>query len=309
MRTTKLFLTAILLAFLSTSCTTEVLIEDDYIAPPVLFDAAIALETYDLWYVDINETIGNGEVPFLQRAFTISFDRGKIRANNNLVGLGKTGNGLGITVGYYNPAGSAIDIAHDVDGNWILEAFEVNGNTLELRDPRSDTSYFLKGYQRSNFDYDLVYYDNIQYFLQEYDAWEKVYTSEEGAINEFDDENFLQFFNSGVERTFRSSVDPVETNVNDLVWDFVGNYQVYDIESDETLKTLTLDYDFMDNDYFELYVINDATIELYHPSSETVYEFSGRGHTTFLKTGKSAVAKKRTKTKNPVMNVTRSRKK
>ena len=49
-----------------------------------------------------------------------------------------------------------------------------------------------------------------------------------------------------------------------LQWDFVGDYQVYDVENDETLKTLTLDYDFLGNDYFELYVINDSTIELYH---------------------------------------------
>jgi len=83
---------------------------------------------------------------------------------------------------------------------------------------------------------------------------------------------------------------------------------VYDIENDETLKTLTLAYDFMGNDYFELYVINDSTIELYHPSSETVYEFKGRGYQQYLKSGKSAVAKKRTKTSNPKMKVKRSRK-
>ena len=49
------------------------------------------------------------------------------------------------------------------------------------------------------------------------------------------------------------------------------------------LKTLTLDYDYFDNEYFELSVINDARIELYHPSSETVYEFTGRGYIQYLK--------------------------
>ena len=58
------------------------------------------------------------------------------------------------------------------------------------------------------------------------------------------------------------------------------------MEGDETLKTLTLDYDFFGDDYFELYVINDSTIELYHPSSETVYEFKGKGYNLFLKLGK-----------------------
>jgi len=49
------------------------------------------------------------------------------------------------------------------------------------------------------------------------------------------------------------------------------------------LKTLTLDYDFFDNEYFELSVINDQRIELFHPSSETVYEFTGRGYIQFLR--------------------------
>ena len=64
---------------------------------------------------------------------------------------------------------------------------------------------------------------------------------------------------------FRSSIDATGTSIANLQWDFVGDYQVYDIENDEMLKTLTLGYDSMGNDYFELYVINDSTIELYHP--------------------------------------------
>ena len=84
---------------------------------------------------------------------------------------------------------------------------------------------------------------------------------------------------------------------------------MFDVENDETLKTLTLSYDFMDNDYFELYVINDSTIELYHPSSETVYEFRGKGYQEYLKSGKGTIAKKRTKSSNPTMKVKRSRKK
>ena len=44
-------------------------------------------------------------------------------------------------------------------------------------------------------------------FLQEYDAWEKSYTSQEGAINDFDEETFLQFFSGGEENIFKSSID------------------------------------------------------------------------------------------------------
>ena len=303
MRMIKLLFGFLMIGLLSTSCYTEAIIEDEFITESA-FNTDRVLQSYDLWYIDINETRGNGEVPFLQRAFTISFDAGTLYANNNIVGIGKTGNGLGVDVGFYDPLVGAVEIDHDVDGRWILDVFAVNVNTIELYDPRSDTSYYLRGFQRSNFDYDLVFYDNIDYFLQEYNAWEKVYTSEEGAINDFDDENFLQFFPD----FFRSSVDNVGTAVNNLQWDYEGNYQVYNVPNDETLKTLTLDYDFLGNDYFELYVIDDSTIELYHPSSETVYEFRGRGYIQYLKSGTSSTGKKRTKTKNPVMNVTRKRK-
>ena len=298
-----LFGLAIIGTFL-TSCYHEVVIEDEYIEESA-FNTDQVIQAYDLWYVDINATKGNGEVPFLQRAFTISFDNGTVYANNNIVGIGKTGNGFGIDVGYYSTLRGTVEVDHDVDGLWLLDVFAVNGNTIELYDGRSDTSYYLKGYQINNFDYDLVFYDNINYFLQEYDAWEKTYTSEEGTLNDFDDENFLQFLPS----FFRSSVDALGTPLSNLQWDFEGDYQVYDVENDETLKTLTLAYDTMGNDYFELYVINDSTIELYHPNSETVYEFKGRGYQQYLKSGKSAVNKKRTKTSNPIMKVKRSRKK
>ncbi|WP_299533235.1 nicotinic acid mononucleotide adenyltransferase [Ulvibacterium sp.] len=298
----KLLFGMVLLGTLVTSCYTEVIVEDEFIEDSAI-NTDLVLQSYDLWYVDINQTRGNGEVPFLQRAFTISFDDGVVYANNNIVGIGKTGNGLGIDVGFYSTLRGAVEIDHDVDGPWLLEVFAINGNSIELYDGRSNTSYVLRGYQRNNFDYDLVFYDNINYFIQEYDAWEKVYTSEEGVINDFDNENFLQFLPD----FFRSSIDAVGTPISNLQWDFEGDYQVYDVENDETLKTLTLAYDFMGNDYFELYVINDSTIELYHPNSGTVYEFRGKGYQQYLKSVKGSVAKKRTKTSNPIMKVERKR--
>ncbi|MCW5514884.1 nicotinic acid mononucleotide adenyltransferase [Muriicola sp. Z0-33] len=307
MKTLKLFSGFLLLGLLSSSCYTEVLIEDDYIETSS-FNTDQVLQSYDLWYVDINASRGNGEVPFLQTAFTISFDRGLLLANNNLVGVGKTGGGLGIEVGVYDPLRAAVEIDHDIDGRWLFEIFVLNNATLELYNAPTDTSYVIRGYQRSNFDYDILFYNNINYFLQEYEAWEKVYTSEAGAINDFDDENYLQFLTGTNGDYFRSSVDAPGTALNSLQWDFEGDYQVYDVVNDETLKTLTLDYDFLDNDYFELYVINDSSIELYHPDSETVYEFRGRGYIEFLKNGTNAVTKKRKKTKLPVMNVVRKRK-
>ncbi|MDT0606492.1 nicotinic acid mononucleotide adenyltransferase [Croceitalea rosinachiae] len=307
MKAKKLLFGLLGITLLATSCYTEVIIEDDFIVESA-FNTDQVLQSYDLWYVDINATEGNGEVPFLQRAFTVAFDNGILLANNNIVGIGKTGGGLGIDVGSYATLSGIVEIDHDIDGLWSLDVYAINNNTIELYDSRSRTSYFLNGYRTSNFDYDRVFYENINYFLQEYDAWEKTFTSEVGAINEFDDENYLQFFsdNGGY---FRSSVDKIGTPLTNLQWDFEGDYEVFDT-NDETLKTLTLDYDFMGNDYFELYVIDDGTIELYHVTSETVYEFGGRGFVQFLKSKSqsSKVDKKRVKSSNKKMNVTRQRK-
>lgn len=309
MKAAKLLFGLGVVGLLTSSCYTEVILDDDFITTSA-FNTARVLESYDLWYVDIHATNGNGEVPFIQRAFTLTFRNGTLYANNNIVGIGKTGNGLGIDVGYYNTYQGAVEIDHDIDGLWLLEVFAVDGRTIELYEPRSDTSYYLTGYQRSTFDYDRVFYENIHFFLQEYVAWEKTFTSEEGAINEFDEENFLQFLPDGNGDLFRSSVDAPGTAIENLVWDYEGIYTVYDVPGDETLKTLTLDYDFLGDDYFELYVLNDATIELYHPDSGTIYEFGGRAYVQYLKssTGKNTQTRKRIKRTLPKMQVKRQRK-
>jgi hypothetical protein len=241
------------------------------------------LSSFDIWYVDINETQGFGEVPFLQIAFTVSFRNGTLYANNNLVGIGSQGDGFGIPIGYYDAFDMVLDIDHDIDGFDSFDVFQVDSNTIELYNPFTDTSYFLNGFQRSNFDYDFVFYDNIFYFLQEYEAWEKTFTSEFGALNEFDNENYLQFLSGNDDSVFRSSQDTDIANPNDIIWDYVGVYGVGDVAGDEFLKTLTLDYDFFGNEFFELSVIDDGTIELFHEASGTVYEFQGRGYIQFLR--------------------------
>lgn len=48
-------------------------------------------------------------------------------------------------------------------------------------------------------------------------------------------------------------------------------------------KTLTLAYDFFDNEFFKLNVINDETIELFHANSGTVYEFKGRSYIAYYR--------------------------
>ena len=304
----KLFLLslAMITALTLSSCYSEVIIDDVYVEEVPLQTGQI-LQAYDLWYLDIEATQGSGEVPFLQRAFTISFVNGWVYANNNISGIGKTGNGLGIRVGFYDAVAGILEIDHDVDGLWAFEVYQVNGRTLELYNRRSNTSYFLDGYQRSGFDYDRLFYENIELLLQEYDVWEKTYVSDTGFANEFDEENFLQFFQGNSGTRFRSSVDPVGTPLSQILWDYEGFYEIYDVQNDETLKTLTLDYAFMGNDYFELYVIDDRTVELYHPDSGTVYEFTGRGYIQYLKSDGDSQGRKRQKSDNPTMDVKRKR--
>ena len=251
MKTIKILLSFALTATLFTSCSEEVFI----IEPPmeeVPLTINQLLSAYELWYVDINATAGYGETPFLQKGFTISFLDGVLYANNNIVGIGESGDGFGIDVGLYDAYDMILDVNHDLDGFSTFDVFQVNGSRIELYNPDNDTSYFLEGYQRTTFDYDFVFYDNIHYFLQEYEAWEKTYTSEFGAINEFDNENYLQFLAGGNDSTFRSSKDDYGLNPNYIFWDYTGIYGVGNIVDDLYLKTLTLDYDFMGNEFFEL---------------------------------------------------------
>lgn len=235
MKTIKLLFAIITTSVMFSSCTIN---EDGFV------DNGISLpelmEGYDLWYVDYPSTTGNGDVPFLTRAFTVSFLNGNLYANNNLVGIGTTGNGFGIKVGYYDYTPNTIRFYHDIYGYYELEVYQISSNEIKLYDRYSNTAYYLIGYQRSNFDYDRLFYDNIHYFLQEYKAWEKVYTSQEGVPNLFDNENFLKFMAGGSDDTFKSSQDIPGTNLNSIYWDYTGYYTVYNISGNNYQKVLQL---------------------------------------------------------------------
>ena len=280
MKTIKLLLGFALSATLFTSCYTEEININDN-GPAISLNQL--LQSYDLWYVDINATQGYGETQFLQIAFTMTFSNGRVYANNNLVGLGSQGGGYGVQIGNYDAYDMILDIDHVIDGFNSFDVYQIDNNTIELYNPFNDTSYFLDGYQQSNFDYDFVFYDNIHYFLQEYEAWEKTYTSELGNLNEFDEEHYLQFLSGGNDSTFRSSQDVNVNNPDNIYWDYTGVYGVGDVTGNMYLKTLTLDYDFFDNEFFELSVINDGTIELFHSDSGTTYEFTGRGYIAYYR--------------------------
>lgn len=248
-------------------------------------DNSISLEelltSYDLWYVDLNSTQGDPDaVPFLTKAFTVSFKNGLFYANNNMVGIGTLGNGLGLTYGFYDTRDGYLEVDHDLDGRVDLEVYQINSEEIILKDIYTNTSYYLIGYQKNEFDYDAVFYDNIEYFLQEYIAWEKIFTSVEGEINAFDAENFLAFIPDNI-NIFWSSKDEVGTDIDLLYWDYEGNYEVFDVEGVDDEKVLTLDYEFFGKEEFILYIIKDDEIELYHPQSGTTYVFAGRGNIQF----------------------------
>ncbi|TYP99789.1 hypothetical protein C7447_101394 [Tenacibaculum adriaticum] len=239
---------------------------------------------YDLWYVDYHRTSGNGDVPFLSKAFTVSFLNGRMYANNNIVDIGRTGNGLGILVGEYDTYNGVLETFHDLDGSYRFDVVQLSGNEIRIDDIDQNVSYYLIGYQRNNFDYDKLFYENIEYFLQEYIAWERT-GIENGTANPFDEERYLQFTPEN-DVTFYSSRDPFGTNIDFINWNFVGSYTVYDVNGYSDLKILTLNYDGGDIEEFELSVINDQRIALYHISSQTTYVYSGRGFVQYLK-GKS----------------------
>ena len=274
MRTLKLQFLTILSGLLLGSCTIFV---DHTIEDTVSLDELIA--SYDLWYVDIHRTSGTGNVPFVSRAFTLSFVNGILYANNNISGIGFTGNGLGIPVGNYGTFGDVLETFHDIDGIHDFIVTQLSLNEIRIYDSFANVSYYLIGYQRENFDYDMLFYDNIEYFLQEFDAWERTGINSVNPII-FDDEHYLQFTPEN-NTTFYSSQDDFGINIADILWDYTGTYEVFDVLGFDDVKILTLNYDSGDTEEFELSVLNDEKIRLFHLVSETTYDFNGRGFIQF----------------------------
>ncbi len=279
MKALKLLFGFTLLATLFTSCYTEVIVEEDTTIDPVpTITLEEVLNSHELWYVDINRSNASGQIPYLQIAFTLSFRNGNIMANNNLVGIGDQGYGFGIDVGYYDTFADELEISHDIDGFYTFEVTQLNDREIELYNRMHNVQYVLVGYQRSTFDYDLLFYDNIHYFVQEYVAWEKIYTSPYGEPNEFDYENFLQFLPGGGDGNFQSSQDDNGADIHSIYWDYTGIFNIDDVTGDMYAKYLTLDYDYLGNEYFVLDVIDDRTVELFHEPSGTLYRFRGKGY-------------------------------
>lgn len=281
MKAIKLLLGVFALSFIM-SCSNHHSLEE----PVIPISLNELLNEYDLWYVDYHSTTGTGEVTFMSMAFTISFLNGNMYANNNLVGIGSTGDGIGIKTGTYGTYNMTLEANHVIDGFNDFEVVQLGENRIKLYNRYENVTYYLEGYQTNTFDYDQIFYDNIEYFLQEYVGWEKTYTSVIDFPNAFDYENFLAFTPENI-TTFYSSEDPLGTDIDLVFWDYVGGYEVFDVEGFDDLKILTLDYEGGDNEEFELVVIDDETIELYQVETNSIYEFTGRSFLEFLKNGTS----------------------
>jgi len=297
MKTLRLLFGIMLLGLSLSSCVEE----NNYYEDPGPTLEEIMTQN-EIWYVDYNRTTGYGNVPFVSRAFTLSFDHGKMYANNNIVGLGFSGSGFGIQTGFYDTHTGLLEIDHDIDGHYKFEVIVISTNHIRLYNAYQDVTYFLEGYSRDTFDYDQVFYDNIEYFLQEYDAWRKVDTSLEGEINDFDYENYLAFTPENI-TTFYSSQDEEGLPLSSLIWDFEGNYEIFDVNGSDDLKILTLDYDAGYNEEFELHVVDDVNIELYHYNSGTTYSFEGDGYIQYknksLKTRARKIVKRKSMDQKP----------
>lgn len=274
MKTTLRFLGMILLGISMNSC----IIETNGYYNEVSLEQLMT--DYDIWYVDYNQTTGTGNVPFVSKAFTLSFINGRMYANNNIVGIGFTGNGYGVQKGTYNTHSGYLRINHNTDGMYEFEVIADSPSHIRLYNAYYNVTYYLNGYQKNYFDFDQVFYDNIEYFLQEYYTWEKTYTSVAGSPNVFDNENYLAFTPEN-NTTFYSSIDQTGLPLNSIYWDYTGTYEVYDVNGYDNLKILSLYYSPTGYEEFELVVLNDAKIELYHINSGTTYVFNGLGFTQF----------------------------
>jgi hypothetical protein len=305
MKSLKLLITIFMTGAFLSACTN--VFEDDFRGHEISLEEVVS--GYDLWYVDYHRTIGNGDIPYVSRAFTLSFLNGILYANNNIVAIGFTGDGLGIDVGTYDAFSGVLETKHAIDGNNDFEVTVTSSNEIRLYNSRQNVTYFLIGYQRDTFDYDKLFYENIEYFLQEYSAWEKTFTAG-GVANAFDAENFLQFTPENI-TTFYSSQDNFGTQVAYINWSYVGGYEVFDVVGFQNLKMITLNYDGGDIEEFELQVLNDRKIRLYNLNSQTTYDFEGSGFIRYLKEEKIAKKstsvvrnsnRKRTKVKRVIKN-------
>ena len=263
-------------------------------------DLTDLVQSYELWFIDIERTEGPGNISFMSKAFTISFmPNYEVYANNNIVGLGINGNGYGINTGTYQifDSGQTISINDDLDGIYDFEVVQISQNEIKLISRSENVSYYLTGYEKVEFDFDALFYDNITYFLQEYEAWIKTFDDIVSPSEPFVNENHLTFYVEGNDNIFESSESPVNIPIGQIFWDYTGTYEVLHTRQNNR-KELFLYYD-MDNsqEKFLLTIIDDQHIRLQNTVTDNIYEFEGHGYIQYrpkAKRLKSKFSKKHT---------------
>jgi hypothetical protein len=252
------------------------------------------LTSFDLWYVDIDRTTGTGNIPFISRAFTISFMPDQnIFANNNMVGIGSTGNGFGINIGVYDTYENILQINDDVFGYADFKVSRISDNVITLYNNNQNVIYYLEGYQKYQFNYDKLFYENVVYFLQEYQVWTKYFDDIVSPNTPFVYENHLAFYVNGNQNVFESSESSVNVNLSNIYWDYTGLYQVFDTYT-EIRKELLLQYNFNNStESFILTVLDDNHIQLHNTQSGNIYRFYGREFIQYKPQRKRIILKKR----------------
>ena len=247
------------------------------------------LQSYDLWYVDIDQTTEPGNVSFVSKAFTLSFMPGyEVFANNNISGLGQTGNGYGISIGTYRTydRDGILSITDDIAGTYDFEVKQIDNYSIRLTNRAANVSYLLTGYQKNEFDYDGVFYDNITYFLQEYEAWNKTDADIVSPSAPFVFENHLRFYVSGNTNVFESSESQTNIPTGQIYWDYSGTYEVLNT-SQENRKELLLYYDINnEQETFVLKILDDQNIQLHNIQTDNIYWLTGRGYIQYRPTAK-----------------------
>ncbi len=265
--------TIILFGLVSISCVREVRVNDYNSSQTSLLGL---LTSYDLWYVDIDRTQGSGNIPFVSRAFTMSFmPNGEVWANNNIAGIGYTGNGFGVKTGEYfvNENNGTLEINHIIDGWNDFSVTQLSNNEIKIYNSFENVSYYLTGYHINQFDFDALFYDNVAYFLQDYEYWDKT-TETIQYPADFDLENIIKFyFDNTHDFLFSSSQDlPGSENI---YWDFTGQYQIRPAEGGQP-RRMILEYNqgFYENFYLD--ILDDSNIRLTQISTGNTYTFEAR---------------------------------
>lgn len=229
------------------------------------------LHQYDIWYVNKAESRG-ATIDFLEKSFTISFERGFLLANMNLVDIGNRGGGLGFRIGdYYTTRGIFLEIQYR-NNFYLFEVEQIRSNKIVLHDQYSSASYVLEGYRASRFNYNQLFSDNLHLFLQEFEAWEQT-GKRGGNANPFDQETYLRFVPERGNQYFDASRSPNGIAISAIRWDYRNTYSV-----NRNVLGLIFDGTLQE---FRIHVVKDNLIELEHLNSGTIYTFQGIGNIIF----------------------------